>query len=170
MIKHSIQEYIASLITLISELKKDVERQVNYKIVDIKTDAQDNTILMIKLSGKQAVVACSPDEIVSHDGFLEGFSKQDVRTITYFATKQLHRPSIELIGQHIDCSTNETIFQFNDRKEGAHFNKPASEVSCAHTLLRKLDQLDAHIIGYAACAEAFERERRELDALREEEK
>lgn len=167
--QHNLRKYISSLFSLVNELKNDVANRVSYKIFEITVDEQKKTVLKIHVAGKQELISCYPEDIVAHDGFLEGFSKKDVRTITYFATQELHCPSLEIIEQQIESNTNETLFGLNNKKNGEILVKSASELSRNSSLIKKLAPLDAHLIGYAACSESFEREAKELKMFKSEE-
>jgi len=56
-----------------------------YRIVEVKELSTGQYKLTIQIIGKSTVFECTPQEIVTNDRMLEGFSKKDIRTITYFA-------------------------------------------------------------------------------------
>lgn len=95
-IKNGIGGYIASFIKFAIELKNQVDNSCSYKIVAISQDDEGNVVIKIQIMGGSTILTCYPKEIVSHNGFLDGFSKQDVRTITYHATKSICMTSIQI--------------------------------------------------------------------------
>src|SRR6185295_18398670 len=85
-----------------------------YRIVEVKELSTGQYKLTIQIIGKSTVFKCTPQEIVTNDRMLEGFSKKDIRTITYFACEQNKKPKYKILQQFCD-TFNKILFQLKKR-------------------------------------------------------
>lgn len=171
LMAHSkLTNYFASIISLVTELRADVENRPSYRIIEIIESPQNICTVKINIVGKQNIFICSPVEIAAHDGFLEGFSKKDIRTITYLATRAICAPTIEILEQRIDPSTNEMLFRLANKNKNQIFEKSATEIAKNIKLLERMTPQDAKIIGFAICAKSYDQESKELEQLKAEKK
>lgn len=159
-----VKNYLNKLTTLMAELDK-LENQHHHKIKEITNDAKDNIVFLVELYGKETPIHCYPFELARHDEILEGFDKPDVKTIVYHATKEAHKPSIKIIAQEMDVSSETMLFKLLDKETGKHLRKRAMEISNEGGFIKKMSPKDAHSIGYASCVESLEQEAREIRAI-----
>lgn len=79
----SMFEYTAWLLKKYND-QQQLQQNI-YRVVEIKQSSSGQYKLIIQVIGKSTVFVCTPQELVTNDRMLEGFSKKDVRAITYFA-------------------------------------------------------------------------------------
>lgn len=162
MPKATLADHFTSFIELLVELKKDVNNRHNYKVKEITKDSRDNTALLIQIFGKEKPLLCFPSEIAEHEGFLNGFSNTDIRTIIYHATKEADKSSLELLQQEVCPKTNSVLFVLKDKITDCLSKKRASEISKENKGINRMRQEDAHKVGYAACLESHEKTKNDL--------
>ncbi|HSW94169.1 MAG TPA: hypothetical protein VLJ15_07450, partial [Gammaproteobacteria bacterium] len=90
----TIFEYTAWFIRQYSEQQA---QQNIYRIVEIKQSTSGQYKLIVQIIGKSTIIECTPEEIVTNDHMLEGFSKKDIRAITYFACEEIKKPKYKII-------------------------------------------------------------------------
>lgn len=89
----SIIEYVGWLL----EKQRELQQYCTFRIINIKNEPSNEPLLTIQVINKTATFQCYPSEIVKNDILLDGFSKQDIRTITYYATKYITLPKRKII-------------------------------------------------------------------------
>jgi hypothetical protein len=134
-------------------LKKFNEQQTQgciYRITEINQLANDKSTLTIQVIGKSTVIKCTPDEIVANDQMIEGFSKKDIRMITYLACIHANKPKYKIDTQEF-CDTIKKI-KFRLKKFGSNeiVSKTADQISLDKNLINKLSQEDVCSISYTA--------------------
>lgn len=143
----SFKEYFYSLLSFTQALYKESQKQNAYRIVDINKNKDDEHILTVQVTGKSLPsLEYTPHEIASNNALLSGFSKKDVRTITYFATLETTLPEYRI--QEQIFHDDKILFKLKKRRSKDMINKTAEEISQDKALLANLEQKDAHTIGY----------------------
>lgn len=122
-----------------------------YRIVDIKKNQKHETILTVQVIGKAVVFHYSPIDIVRDDRLLESFSKQDIRTITWFAQQELTAPKYTVTTQMTDG--DQTVFRLQKVGDTKYIEKHAQEISLDPEMMKSLSAEDAHLIGYVSASE-----------------
>lgn len=167
--KHlSFSEYFISLLKKYQELHKKVYRQESFRIVEIISNQDEECIFKIQLIGKNVLFEFSPQEIAGNDQMLEGFSKKDIRTITYHATKEIEKPQYKILSQEFQEETNKTIFKIRKHGSTTSIEKTANQLSLSKELLNQLTQEEAHMVGYVTASEKVANEKAEIEALQKE--
>ncbi|TAK74961.1 MAG: hypothetical protein EPO11_06245 [Gammaproteobacteria bacterium] len=147
----SLIEYIGWLYKTQNELQKYNQGSI-FRISKIRKNKNNEVVLHIKVINKLDVFLRKPSEIVANDYLLEGFSKKDIRMITYLATQELHKPTHKITSHHHDDELDKIAFTLT-KKDGKTYNMTADQVSQDKELINKLSQQDAHRIGYQLAIE-----------------
>ncbi|OGT36245.1 MAG: hypothetical protein A3F11_06810 [Gammaproteobacteria bacterium RIFCSPHIGHO2_12_FULL_37_14] len=121
-----------------------------YRVVEVKQSSLDQYKLAIQIIGKSTVVECTPQEIVANDRMLEGFSKKDIRAITYFACEQSKKPKYKIIMQEFCDTFNKILFKLKKYDSDEIILKTAGQISLDKHFINNLSQEDACSISYAA--------------------
>ncbi|OGT54285.1 MAG: hypothetical protein A3F17_06990 [Gammaproteobacteria bacterium RIFCSPHIGHO2_12_FULL_41_15] len=112
--------------------------------------------LTIQIVGKNITFKATAAEIFEHDQLLEGFSKQEVKLITYMACKTKEQPKYNIVLQEFSAKLNRLIFKLQKCDSTDVLFKTAEDISKDPSLINGLSQRDAHKIGYAAAMEQLQ--------------
>jgi hypothetical protein len=165
--KSLVDEYLGWILKRYHELQEYKQNQESYRIVDILKDKAGHYTLQIQLSGKSTFFACTPLEVVTNDKLLEGFSKKDIRTITYLATRTVKQPKYKIIIQEFCEKLNKMIFKLKkDDVTEEPIEKTADQISLDSDLLNKLNPADAHLVGYTTASEQASKDKLEMEQLK----
>lgn len=159
----SLFEYVQLFFKWYSEISKKIQEAPVYRLLDV-TNNSSVCCLKIQIIGRSTIFECQPLDIVNNDAFLEGFSKKDVRIITYFATKELNKPKFKIFTQETQQTIDRIIFKLFKKDSKEIIKKTAREISLDKNILNQLSQEDAHLIGYVTANEQenFDREQMEI--------
>jgi hypothetical protein len=149
--KNSIfSQYAAWLLKNYSEYRK-LHTDI-YRIAEIKQTKTDEKIIVVQVIGKSVVLECTPQEIVMDDRLLEGFSKKDIKTISYFAFKQAVTPKYRIIVQRFCEKLNRVFFKLkvNGKNDLSHIEKTAGQIMLDTTLINGLSNEDLKNVSYIA--------------------
>lgn len=130
-----------------------------FRINEIKQNQVGEHVLLIQLVNQAITFICKPSLIVKDDSLLEGFSHHDVRAITFLATQEIYKPKYKIISQQFSDTFKRIIFKLRQRGCPHLLSKTADQISSEKTLLKQLDQEDAHRIGYVSAMEQVIREK-----------
>ncbi|OGT38637.1 MAG: hypothetical protein A3F12_05865 [Gammaproteobacteria bacterium RIFCSPHIGHO2_12_FULL_38_14] len=132
-----------------------------YRILDVKQIAGQYK-LIIQVIGKSIAVECTPEEIISNDALLDGFSKKDIRTITYLACEQYQTPKYKIIMQEFCDAFNNVLFKLKKYDTNEIVSKTAGQIVLDKNLINNLSQEDACCISYAAGYECSSLDTRDI--------
>ena len=118
-----------------------------YKIVDIKTDDENKKILIVQLAKKNIIYKFLPKDILADNSLMEGFSKKDVRTITYLACNP-EKPKTKIITQEFNGKLNSMVFGIQRFGNKTIIKKTANEISFDKSLVSELTPEEALMVGY----------------------
>lgn len=147
--KISILGYITWLLKKYNELKQSQENNI-YRIIEINQYPSGQAKIIAQVVGKSSIIECSPQEIVATDRLLEGFSKKDVRTITYLACDEIKKPRYKIIMQDFCEKFNNVIFKLKEAKSEKFIIKTASQIVMDKNLLENMSQADINSVSYVA--------------------
>lgn len=148
----SVSSYFAELLKQYKNLQKSQQRDA-YRIVEIKEKKDGSCELIVQVMGKNITFKSRPEEIAGDDHMLEHFSRQDVRTITYFATQEIKKPRYKILVHDFCVAFNKMIFSLKRSNKEGVIQKTAAQISEDKELLKQLTQEEAHLIGYTTAAE-----------------
>ncbi len=97
-------------IELLKQYKKTQQATNAYRIVEIKEKSNGSCELVIQIIGKNVTFKSKPEKIAADDNMLENFSRQDVRTITYFATQEIKKTKYKILIHEFCSAFNKMIF------------------------------------------------------------
>lgn len=121
-----------------------------YRIMQIKQTSSGQYLLIIKSIKSFIYFERTPQFILANDKMLEGFSKGDVRTITYLACEQSKRPKYKVIMQEFCNQLNRILFKLKRQDDNEIICKTAGQISLDKHLINNLSQEDACSIGFVA--------------------
>src|SRR5580693_6259778 len=97
------------LISMFKVFLAETTKERVYEILDIYVSEDTGfTIAQVKLAGRH-VVEKNISDIVTDLQFLEGFSKKDIRTLTYLATVEKMKPDYSIVVQHLGSEVDDYI-------------------------------------------------------------
>lgn len=138
------------LISMFKVFLAETTKERAYEILDIYVSEDTGfTIAQVKLAGRH-VVEKNISDIVTDLQFLEGFSKKDIRTLTYLATVEKMKPDYSIVVQHLGSEVDDYILELRSRYGKKVTKKSPSEISKDKALLAKIDPVETNRIGYMA--------------------
>jgi len=146
---------IKSLIEYTSWLLKEFHEHQNiqpniYRIVEIKKLSFDNYLLIIQVIGKSTIIKYTPQEIVVDDKILEGFSKKEIKMITFLACQKNKEPKFKIIMQEFSENFNKILFKIKNEDGNEIISKTAAQLISDKEILNNLSKEDANCINFAA--------------------
>jgi hypothetical protein len=121
-----------------------------YRIAEIKQTKTDEKIIVIQVIGKSVVFESTPKEIIIDDRFLEGFSKKDIKTISYLAFKPTVIPKYKIVVQKFCEKLNRVLFRLKSNDEFDTVEKTAGEIFLDKSLIDGLSGGDMKKVSYTA--------------------
>lgn len=145
--KHnSMAEYVLWLIKQYHEVKQSYSANA-YRVVDIETDKTGKLAVIVQVCGKHITFKLTPQEILADDNMLEGFSKKDIRAITYLAFND-KKPKAKIVLQEFCEKLNRVVFGIKSPGKEQILKKTAGEISLDKNLLKDLSAEEARMIGH----------------------
>jgi hypothetical protein len=144
-----VLEYANWIIKKYTELQKNQDDNI-FRIADIKKNSLGQIKIVVQVIGKSTVFECTPKEIAADTHMLEGFSRANVRTITYFACEELKEPAYTISSQEFCMESNRATFKLKKRGHEKTLCKTAAEISTDKDLIKKMSQEDICSISYLA--------------------
>lgn len=167
------QSKLASVSTYFSELLKqykETQRENNaYRIVEIKEKKDGSCELVIQIVGKNVTFKSRPEKLAADDQILENFSRQDVRTITYFATQEIKKPTYKILIHEFCSAFNKMIFSLKKKDKEEVIQKTADQISSDKELLSQLSPEEAHLVGFMSASEKADTDQIEQQAIHDTE-
>lgn len=154
----SVFENVALLLKKYNEQTQNQHNNI-YRILEVKRcPSTGHSKLIVQVVGKSSIFEATPQEIVAVDNLLEGFSKKDVRAITYLACEQLKKPKYKIVIQEF-CETYNKM-KFKLKRNNEEVVKTASQIIKDKKLINDLNKEDvssiSYIAGYEHSMETFE--------------
>jgi len=176
----SISEYLVWIFKKYLEIERVMEYEDIYRIVAIKdaTDTKDTinakeVKFLIQIIGTDKIVEWFPEEIVLNNQILAGFSKNDIRTITYYACNKLNNPNLNFTpnlsikSYEFSEKIKRIFFHIINRKTGETFKKTASDFMKDQEIVTQFSPQDMLRVGYTAGIEQAEQEKEAMKKLKE---
>lgn len=161
-----INAYFSWILRKYEELKMELKTREAYQILEINRKNSGISTLKICIVGTGKVVEYSPEEIISDDVFLDGFSKKDIRTISYYAYANLNKPKFEIIKQCFSEKLKNFVFTLKKQNSNIHHEKTAIEIAQNSSLIKELSSNDAYRIGYMFGCESILMEKQEKNRIK----
>lgn len=124
-----------------------------YRVASIEKNEHGDYQVVIQVIGKNTIFAMKPEEILADDKMTDLFSPRDVRTLTYLGYLDINSPKYRILAKRLSENDNRMVFAIQEKGEKIPKIKTANEISQNKEMLKKLDQHDAHMIGYTAASE-----------------
>jgi hypothetical protein len=153
----SIFQYTGWLLKKYNE-QQNYQRDI-YRIAEVKQLPSGENKIVIQVIGKSVFIECTPQEIVVDDRMLEGFSKKDIRTITYFACEQVKKPKYKIVVQEFCEKFNRIVFKLKMQNDDNIVEKTASQVLLDKNLVDGLSREDVKSVSYIAGYEHSQKEK-----------
>lgn len=157
----SVFEYTSWLFKQCSEQQN--QRNDIYRIIEVKNPSSSQCKIVVQIIGKSMLTEYTPQEIVADDRLLEGFSKKDIRAITYFACGQLKKPKYKIVVQEVCEKFNKILFKLKAQHNDEVIVKTAAQISLDKNLINGLSQEDIQNISYVAGYENSQNEKNEME-------
>ncbi len=158
----SIADYVLWLMQQYQDIKQ-AQSAATYRIVDIKKGDTEDSVLTVQLCGKNTVFKLLPKEILTDNALLEGFSKRDIRTITYLACSN-EKPKAKIVLQEFCDHLNSVVFGIKRPGNQEILKKSAAEISLDKKLIAELTPEEALMVGYMLADENFSKEKNSGDS------
>lgn len=151
---NSIPQYMDWLLKRYRELQEAAGRQDIYRLVDINYTLLGKCKLKIQLLSSELCFVTTLLDVVRNDSMLIGFSRQDVRIITYLACEELYKPKFKIRLQRFRRQLNRTVFSIQDNDSGGLLEKTAAEIAADKEFLAKMSVEDSYMVGVMAGKES----------------
>lgn len=158
----AVREYTRCLLKKYHHQVRNQANQI-YRITEIKQTSSNQIHLVIQVIGKSVFITCAPQEILADDNMLEGFTKKDIRTITYLACEQSKRPKYKIIKQAFCDKFNKVLFRVKRLDNNETMEETANYIVRNKNLIYNFSQEDAHSISYTAGYEHSLQTKNEMD-------
>lgn len=129
-----------------------------YRVIEI-TQENDDYVAIIQMIGKNIVFRSKPEDILASDEFVDQFSPQDIRALTYYGYLSISKPNYKILSQRLSKNSEKLVFALRKHNDPKIFIKSASEINGNKDILKNLSPIDANIIGYSAASESFNLEK-----------
>ncbi len=160
---------VAYFTRLLRQFRKVQQKRDIFRIVDMEQGRGGKYKLVVQIVGKNITYKITPEEILADDKMLEGFSRQDVRNLTYLACQikaEPNAPKSRILVQEFCDNYNRMMFSISRPDDEAVVMKSASEISLDKDLLAELSQEDAHMVGYTTATEQMLEEQKLKERLK----
>lgn len=166
----SFSEYFGRILKQYRELQHASSQHNAYRIIEINESKKSGRVeLIVQVVGKSCVFKAKPEKIAADDKLLENFSKQDVRTITYFATQEIQKPKYKILVKEFCSAFNKMIFSVKKHDSEKVTQITAEELSQNKDLLNELSPEEAHLIGYTVANEKTNDDAQQREQLHDQE-
>jgi len=160
--------YLSHLLAEYRKMQQQSQTNDAYRIVEIDQKKDGSSLLTIQVVGKNLVFKSKPEELAADDDMIARFSRQDVRTITYFATHEIKQPKYKILMQEFCTAFNKMIFKLKKRGSEEVMQKTAEDISSDPEMIQSLDPKEAHAVGYAAASEKHAEDKQEQERMDDE--
>lgn len=164
----SVFEYVGLVLKKYNEQQN--QQNTIYRIIEIKHSSSNQTKIIFQIIGKVTLIESTPQEIMTDDRLLEGFSKKDIRAITYLACTQNKTPKYKIVVQEFCDRMNRILFKLQKQHDNEIITKSASEISTDKSIIQSLSQDDIQTISYIAGYEHSINEKEEMDLAKKNNK
>src|SRR5437588_10869 len=111
----SLSAYFAWLFKKYRELRLEIQTET-YRIIGDPDRPEPKDKLKIQVVGTDKIFYWPPEYIAGNDHLLEQFSKMDIRTITYYATEEMHKPKFTILSYGFSDKLKRILFRIRNRK------------------------------------------------------
>lgn len=139
-----------------------------HRIAQISQEEGGEYKVLIQLIGKSIFFSVKPGEILADDNMIATFAPRDVRALTYLGYLGIHSPKYSILAKQLSENNDRLLFSLHKKGTKKTILKNASEISMDESILKELNQKDAHTIGYTVAMEKFLWENAQKDHLKEE--
>ena len=152
-------KYLGKARGIISKVAKNIRANDKniyrpaYRVINIEKNNHNDYEITIGIIGKNTVFKMKPEEILSDDKMTDMFSPRDVRTLTYLGYLDINSPQYQILAQRLSEKNNMVVFCLN--KKGSKKTEAVTANKISKEIIEKMDQKDAHMVGYALANEAI---------------
>lgn len=132
-----------------SEYYKSVDNNI-YRIIEINQLDSGDYKIIAQVIGKASIFECTPAEAVAKDTILEGFSKRDIRTITFLACHKTIKPKLKILEQDFSEHHKQMIFKIGKISNDEFTMKTANQIMMDRAIMNSLSIEDLKSISYMA--------------------
>ena len=155
---------MSSVFDNIAQLLKNYNEQQSaqnniYRLLEVRQTLSGNHKLTVQVVGKSSIFECSPQAIVADDKLIEGFSKKDIRIITYLACHSVKKPKYKIIMQEFCDKFNRMIFKLRETENESLLLKTAGQIVTDKNLINSMSKEDVSSISYIAGYECSQGEK-----------
>lgn len=144
----SLGEYIAWIYGKYRELQKEAESNEKYRLLDVVYTTYETCELKVQIIGTDKIVYWSPQKVAADDNLIEGFSKKDIRAISYFACKEIKKPKYKITSHGFSEKLNKIVFLIKKIGSKESIEKTAAEISANKNMIKAMYPSDAHRVGF----------------------
>jgi len=137
-----------------------------YKVISLDQDKSGNYSVTVQITRKGLCFKTTPERILSRDSMTDKFSPRDIRTLTYLGYLEINSPKYKILAKNL-AKNDELVLILHKKNENQLEIKKASEVTKDKEIIKQLNSIDAHFIGYAQAIEDLAKEKQlKLEAKR----
>lgn len=147
---NSIRFIVRQAKDILSQYKEQHQQSTIYRIIEIEQLLSGKYKIIAQIIGKSTLIECTPQELVVDNKMLEGFSKRDIRTITYFACEPAKKPKYKIVMQEFCGQLNKVLFKLKFQNQNEPIVKTATQITMDKDLINDLSCEDVQSISYIA--------------------
>jgi hypothetical protein len=149
----------------ISLLTKESTNTPLYRVVSIEKNDDDTYSALVQKTNSMQAMKVKPEEILANDRLTDSFSQQDIRTLTYLGYLGINSPKYKILAKRLSKKESTLIYVIKEKGRRGILVKTAEEISTDNAFLEKLDQKDAHDVGYSSGAQGSTLEKQAMKRL-----
>ena len=88
-----------------------------------------------------------PEDILSNNALVDGFTPRDIRALTYLGYLSINGPKYKVLGKKI-FKDNNLLFELQEKVSNHHIYKNADQINSDRNIINNLSPVDAKTIGY----------------------
>lgn len=136
-----------------------------YRIVSIEKDDTDQYYITIQVIGKPLSYKTKPEKLLSDDKLVNLFSPIDIRNLTYLGYLGINAPKYKILAKQLSDEKGETLFAIKKKGEKNQHVVTATQISTNENILKELNQIDAHMIGFTTATEQASIEKQQKEKI-----
>lgn len=161
----SILTRIHNFFSNVSSVIKESTNVPLYKVVNIDQDDEGLYYAIVQKSNSPQIFTFKPEEILENDDLTDSFSPRDVRTLTYLGYLGMNGPRYKILAKRLSDKEHDLIYAIKERGKSGVLIKTAREITSDKDFIKKLDQEDAHDIGFTSGANSQIAEKEAMSKL-----
>lgn len=146
---------MGNLVNLYNKSAAVVNSRKPYSLINYDVDKKTSKLfLFVQIYPTMNIAKYAPIELVNDDEMLEGFDSKDIRTICFFAYKELNIKKSYYYSILRITKKNDRYLVDYQTDSGVACTAAVDELSENKELLNRFAPVEAHMLGYVSCEDS----------------